>query len=76
MADVIGHLAYSILYQANATLQEEAVNGSTTTKPKSTPEGMLTAYVSLVVMALVPIVIGAFKSVDHHISQKEKSKVS
>ena len=68
---------YSIIAQVNETLQQlPETNGTESEKPKSTPEGMLTAYVSLVIMALIPIVVGSFKSVDHHISQKKKSRVS
>ena len=69
-------LAVSFLAQVNASLaQELPVNASDTQKPKSTAEGMLTAYVSLVLMALLPIFVGAFKSVDHHRNQKQKSRV-
>lgn len=68
---------YSIIAQVNETLEQlPETNGTESEKPKSTPEGMLTAYVSLVIMALIPIVVGSFKSVEHHISQKKKSKVS
>merc|ERR1711928_229454 len=43
-------------------------------KVPSTPEGMALAYGSLVVMALVPIVIGSFRSVRHHKEQKESGE--
>jgi len=46
----------------------ETVNG--TGKPPSTPEGMAVAYGSLVVMALIPIFLGAFRSVKHQDEQK------
>lgn len=51
---------------------EEPVNVpvNATTRTPSTPEGMAIAYGSLVVMALLPIVIGAFRSVRHHKEQK------
>lgn len=68
----------SIVLQVNETV-EEAVKEPTAAgsiKFKSTPEGMMTAYVSLVIMALIPIVVGAYKSVTHHHTQKEKSRVS
>lgn len=69
-----------IIQQVNETLSEAASASSKTEsagviKPKSTPEGMMTAYVSLVIMALIPIVVGAFKSVKAHNNQKEQSKV-
>lgn len=51
---------------------QENVNASAnaTTRVPSTPEGMAIAYGSLVIMALVPILIGAFRSVRHHKEQK------
>ena len=51
---------------------QENVNASTnaTARVPSTPEGMAIAYGSLVIMALVPILIGAFRSVRHHKEQK------
>lgn len=50
-----------------------AVNGSAknaTGRPPSTPEGMFVAYSSLVVMALLPIFFGSFRSVKCLIEQK------
>jgi len=47
----------------------EAVNG--TAKVPATPEGMMIAYGSLVIMALIPIFLGAFRSVDSQKEQKE-----
>merc|ERR1712142_1098541 len=41
-----------------------------TTKTPSTPEGMAVAYGSLVIMALIPIFLGAFRSVKHQDDQK------
>ena len=46
---------------------EQAING-TTGKIPATPEGLALAYSSLVIMALLPIFFGAFRSVK---SQKE-----
>ena len=51
-----------------AVLNETAKNG--TDKIPSTPEGMITAYGSLVVMAMTPIFFGAFRSVRFHREQK------
>lgn len=51
----------------NSTVSE-MVN-QTTIKSKATPEGMAVAYGSLVIMALIPIFYGSFKSV---IYQKEQ----
>jgi minor histocompatibility antigen H13 len=41
-----------------------------TGKPVSTPEGIAFAYGSLVVMALIPIFLGSFRSVKHQNDQK------
>lgn len=51
---------------------QESVNASAnaTARVPSTPEGMAIAYGSLVLMALFPILIGAFRSVRHHKEQK------
>merc|ERR1712241_625416 len=51
---------------------EAAING-TTGKIPSTPEGMALAYGSLLVMALIPIFVGAFRSVKSHKEQLENS---
>lgn len=59
-----------MIAQVNSSVTE-AVN-QTSTRPKSTPEGMMTAYCSLVVMALLPIVIGAYRSVEHHLNQRQR----
>jgi len=47
----------------------EAVNG--TAKVPATPEGMMVAYGSLVIMALIPIFLGSFRSVDSQKEQKD-----
>lgn len=41
-----------------------------TERPPSTPEGMAVAYGSLVMMALLPIFLGSFRSVIRHREQK------
>lgn len=48
----------------------EVVGNVTGTKIPASQEGMLIAYGSLVVMALLPILIGAFRSVSHHNQQR------
>lgn len=60
----------------NATDPIAGSTNGTDVKPKSTPEGMMTAYVSLVIMAVLPIIVGAFKSVKAHASNKKQSEVS
>ena len=52
----------------NTTLNETADNA--TAKIPSTPEGMAVAYSSLVIMALIPIFVGSFRSVRYHKEQK------
>jgi len=61
-------MADPIINEVQDSLNTSSVNG--TGKVPSTPEGMALAYGSLVVMALVPIVIGSFRSVRHHKEQK------
>ena len=60
MADVLNETDY----QLNDTVQ------NATTKTPATPEGMALAYGSLLFMALVPIVVGSFRSVRLHREQK------
>jgi len=52
-----------------AEVVEEVVNA--TAKVPATPEGMMVAYGSLVIMALIPIFLGSFRSVDSQKEQKE-----
>jgi hypothetical protein len=54
---------------SEAVLNESA-HKNVTDKVPSTPEGMAIAYGSLVIMALVPIFFGAFRSVRYHREQK------
>lgn len=56
-----------IVAQATENLTENVSNS--TKKPPSTPEGMAVAYGSLVIMALLPIFFGSYRSVVYH---KEK----
>lgn len=53
-----------------AEATEVASNGTTAKVPAS-PEGMMIAYGSLVVMALLPIFIGSYRSVSSHRAQQE-----
>jgi minor histocompatibility antigen H13 len=52
----------------NITGNDTAAN--TTAKIPATPEGMAVAYTSLLIMAIVPIFVGAFRSVRYHKEQK------
>lgn len=65
-ADQLGKIiAENLTNETNATVTE---------KFKATPEGLILAYSSLILMALVPIVIGSFRSVYHQAHQKESGE--
>lgn len=67
MADVVE----DVVAQVKENLTQNAQNS---TKTPSTPEGMAVAYGSLVIMALLPIFFGAYRSVKHHKEQKVPKK--
>jgi len=68
----------SVLQQAaeevGKLLEKNATNGTDGEKFKATPEGLFLAYFSLVIMALLPIIIGSFKSVKHQKKQQESGE--
>ncbi|KAL3288963.1 hypothetical protein HHI36_003406 [Cryptolaemus montrouzieri] len=64
MADLLN----VVVAQANENLTGNATNS--TGKPPSTPEGMAVAYGSLVIMAILPIFFGSYRSVNYHKEQK------
>lgn len=64
MEDVVNE----VLAQANESTTENA--NATSTRIPSTPEGMVIAYGSLVIMAILPIFLGSYRSVKHHKEQK------
>uniref|UniRef100_A0A1B6DVH2 Minor histocompatibility antigen H13 n=2 Tax=Clastoptera arizonana TaxID=38151 RepID=A0A1B6DVH2_9HEMI len=68
MADVVE----DVVAQVKENLTENVNN--TTGKIPATPEGMAVAYGSLIVMALLPIFFGSFRSVKHHKEQKESGE--
>ena len=55
------------------SLTEAVVNATESTKTPASPEGMALAYGSLLIMALLPIFFGAFRSVQSHKENKENS---
>lgn len=60
-------------------IKQNLTNGLTngtneTEKFKATPEGLCLAYTSLVIMALIPIILGSFKSVKHQKKQHESGE--
>lgn len=64
MADVVKE----VVGQAVENLTENA--NTTGTRIPATPEGMAIAYGSLVVMAILPIFFGSYRSVKHHKEQQ------
>lgn len=64
MADIINET----VAQLNQNLSDAAKNE--TQKSPATPEGMAMAYGSLLLMAILPIFFGSFRSVKHHKEQK------
>lgn len=70
MADVVKE----VVAKVSENLTENATN--TTGKTPSTPEGMAVAYGSLVIMALLPIFLGSYRSVKHHKEKLTSSNVN
>lgn len=70
MADVVNE----VVAQVKENLTENVTN--TTGKTPSTPEGMAVAYGSLVIMALLPIFFGSYRSVKHHKEKFKKNNVT
>ena len=60
-----------VLPEVNENLTQAAKN--VTGKIPSTPEGMAVAYTSLLLMALVPIFFGSFRSIKHQKLQKVRN---
>ncbi|KAL3245525.1 hypothetical protein MRX96_017977 [Rhipicephalus microplus] len=64
--------ADDVIAQINESLKDAVKNE--TTKFKPTPAGQAVAYTSIMLMAFLPIVLGAFKSVTHQRKQKESGE--
>ncbi|KAL1476647.1 hypothetical protein MTO96_036356 [Rhipicephalus appendiculatus] len=64
--------ADDVIAQVNESLKEAVKNE--TTKFQPTPAGQAVAYTSIMLMAFLPIVLGAFKSVTHQRKQKESGE--
>lgn len=58
----------------NATMNETAGNSTLSGRAAATPQGLLLAYISLVIMAVIPIWIGSFNSVVFNKKQKESGE--
>jgi len=68
MADASDNLATAV--NDSGQLLNNTAEKNVTEKVPATPEGMAVAYGSLVIMALVPIFFGSFRSVRYHREQK------
>lgn len=64
MAEAVDNIIKA-LNETNSTDTESVLK-----RTPATTEGMLIAYTSLVIMALIPIFLGAFRSVQLHIKNK------
>jgi minor histocompatibility antigen H13 len=65
IVDTVTKAVESIINESNLT------NGTNETeKFKATPQGLFIAYSSLLIMALIPIIVGSFKSVKLQSNQK------
>lgn len=58
---------------ANITAAANETAKNATGRAAATPEGLVTAYCSLIIMALLPIFFGSFRSVKAVIQQKVSS---
>jgi minor histocompatibility antigen H13 len=67
IANVTDILQTLDLVTENVTL---GANETTANAWKATPQGLALAYCSLFIMALIPIIVGSFKSVRHQHTQK------
>ncbi|KAL0099890.1 hypothetical protein PUN28_019965 [Cardiocondyla obscurior] len=63
-----------VMAQAKENLTE--YQNATTTRVPSTPEGMIIAYGSLIIMAILPIFFGSYRAVKHHKEQQQLYKTS
>ena len=73
--------ASDVIVETATKLAETLINETNLTdgkneteKFKASPEGLVVAYSSLLIMALIPIIIGSFKSVKHQFNQKVNLK--
>merc|ERR1712001_594557 len=76
MAEVVKETLEEVTSGAESVVENvtEAVVNATTGKIPSTPEGMAIAYGSLVIMALLPIFFGAFRSIKSYEEMKKQGE--
>lgn len=67
MAETVGETVKEIVNKVTENITGGDVNK---TRIRSTPEGMAIAYTSLVIMAILPIFFGSYRSVRHHKEQQ------
>ena len=78
MAEVVKETIEEVAADAAETVIQNASEAvaNVTAKIPSTPEGMAIAYGSLVIMALLPIFFGAFRSIKSYEEMKEQAQWS
>ena len=67
MAETVGETVKEIVNKVAENITGGDVNKA---RIRSTPEGMAVAYTSLVIMAILPIFFGSYRSVRHHKEQQ------
>ncbi|XP_060816521.1 minor histocompatibility antigen H13 isoform X1 [Bombus pascuorum] len=70
MASEVNEIAVQV--SENITENNEAITG----RISSTSEGMVLAYGSLIIMAILPIFFGSYRAVRHHKEQQQQCKKS
>ena len=75
MADVVKETLQDAASDADSVIQNASETvANVTAKIPSTPEGMAIAYGSLVIMALLPIFFGAFRSIKSYEEMKKQGE--
>jgi len=75
MADVVKETLQDAASEADSVIQNASETvANVTAKIPSTPEGMAIAYGSLVIMALLPIFFGAFRSIKSYEEMKKQGE--
>ena len=75
MAETVSETNASSLL-ANETTSNATATANVTGRAAATPEGLATAYCSLVVLAIIPIVIGSIRSIAYQKAAKKKAQAS
>ncbi|XP_065843311.1 minor histocompatibility antigen H13-like isoform X4 [Oscarella lobularis] len=75
MAETVSETNASSLL-ANETTSNATATANVTGRAAATPEGLATAYCSLVVLAIIPIVIGSIRSIAYQKAAKKKAQAN